>query len=162
MKKAILWCFSLAMLFMLFAVVSVAAAATTPAAQEFVNLIDFSATDWGDHTYDSETGTLTLTGNDTKDYFTTVLDGISDGKIKLKNGTEKNFSELTFVLEATISAKSQVWQVPFIVFAKNDDTTMEYHFRNTLNNMYVFKNTETVISETGIRLYAFRWLNWSS
>ena len=150
MKKAILWCFSLAMLFMLFAVVSVAAAATTPAAQEFVNLIDFSATDWGDHTYDSETGTLTLTGNDTKDYFTTVLDGISDGKIKLKNGTEKNFSELTFVLEATISAKSQVWQVPFIVFAKNDDTTMEYHFRNTLNNMYVFKNTETVISETGI------------
>lgn len=96
MKKAILWCFSLAMLFMLFAVVSVAAAATTPAAQEFVNLIDFSATDWGDHTYDSETGTLTLTGNDTKDYFTTVLDGISDGKIKLKNGTEKEFFRTDF------------------------------------------------------------------
>ena len=118
------------------------------------NLIDFENTDFGEHSYNAETGELTLAGTGTVSYLTTLLDSITDGKLVLKDGTAKDFSELTFVMRATISAKSLGgWQVPYIVFAKNDEATLQYHFRNTINNQYIFKNVgtaETVLQECGV------------
>ena len=118
------------------------------------NLIDFENTDFGKHSYNAETGELTLAGTGTVSYLTTLLDSITDGKLVLKDGTAKDFSELTFVMRATISAKSLGgWQVPYIVFAKNDEATLQYHFRNTINNQYIFKNVgtaETVLQECGV------------
>lgn len=47
-----------------------------------------------------------LYGDDSRVYASTFMDYITDGKIKLADGTEKNMNELTFVMEATHSAGS--------------------------------------------------------
>ena len=67
------------------------------------NLLDFAETDFGKNFYDSETGEVVLYGDDSRVYVSTFMDYITDGKIKLADGTEKNMNELTFVMEATIA-----------------------------------------------------------
>lgn len=153
MKKTVL-VFLLAAMFstFCFGTINVLAQEVETEPKEY-NLIDFDNSDFGEHSFDAETGTLTLVGNDTVNYMSTLFDKLTDDQLVLADGTKKNISELTIVTWATFSAKSNAgWQVPYAVVAKNDEASIQYHFRNTLNNQYIFRRdaSEQIISEVGV------------
>lgn len=77
---------------------------------------------------------MILYGDDSTVYIPTVLDGITDGKLKLKDGTEKNISELTFVTRMTVTpAATGGWTVPFMVFSQGKDAQLDSHVRVNMN-----------------------------
>ena len=98
--------------------------------QIVTNLADFENADYGRNFYDEETGEVTLYGDDSYVNIPTVLDGITDGKLILKDGTEANISDLTFVASATIQPASVGnWTVPFLVFANTPNGSLDSHVR---------------------------------
>ena len=127
MKKILILMLTLALSAACFAAVPAVAEESEAAPQ---NLLNFAGTDFGKNFYDADTGEVMLYGDDSRVYVSTFMDYITDGKIKLSDGTEKNMNELTFVMEATIApAVLGVWTVPYMVFAKNGIDTYEYHVR---------------------------------
>ena len=106
MKKTVL-VFLLAAMFstFCFGTINVLAQEVETEPKEY-NLIDFDNSDFGEHSFDAETGTLTLVGNDTVNYMSTLFDKLTDDQLVLADGTKKNISELTIVTWATFSAKS--------------------------------------------------------
>ena len=135
------------------------AAAEEESGDAIVNLLDFESADFGKNFYDESTGEVMLYGDDTRVYIPTFLDGISDGKVKFADGTEKAMNELTFCLEATIApAILGTWTVPYMIFAKNGIDVYEYHLRANMvansSTSYLFmrpdevgNNSETMLKE---------------
>lgn len=120
-----------------------ASAAEGESGDVVTNLLDFESANFGKNFYDETTGEVMLYGDDTRVYIPTFLDGITDGKVKLADGTEKAITELTYCMEATISpAILGTWQVAYLVFAKNGIDTYEYHLRANMggsaSTSYVF------------------------
>ena len=144
MKKLLIMMLSLALVVTTFLAVVPAFADDVHAELEVQNLLDFEKTDYGKHSYNSETGTVKMAGGSgsARLFFSTVLPITADTQFEFTDGTTKSASEVTFVAEVTVKPVAvSTWQVPYLVFAKDGDDTYELHDRNGIGGVYVFART---------------------
>ncbi len=114
-------------------------AADSTVESEIQNLLDFGKTNYGNHTYNAETGTLKMAGDDVRLYFQTLLPIAADTQLEFTDGSTKGVDEVTFVAEVTVKpAAVATWQVPFLIFAQDGDVAYELHDRNGVGSVYAF------------------------